>query len=191
MDFGNFYNYLVESGAGGPTTGKGFKELAAGADWFYIPSPTNGKDFGPKGKGTGKTKILVREKADKWDVFLLEQTTTAAMQKTSDADIATAKSSIEKRMKQSKSAKEESMDMGKLMSLAEDYLNGTLGSTLNEGEEGADDNGDTSMLNNASYSVIAEKTGMSFEDVLKVCVTAVTGEPQGGAGSELIKSLKA
>ena len=57
-------------------TGKRFKDIAIGS--YYIPHPTNGKDFGLNGKGTGPYKLLVRNEINGWDIFVLGITSTNA-----------------------------------------------------------------------------------------------------------------
>lgn len=195
MDFSKFYNYLTEAEAKTPSgqAGKTFKDIAVG--WFYIPHPTNGKDFGPKGKGTGISKILVRESGNTWDAFLLEKTTTATMQATNPKDVTATRDAIAKRASQTKTAKEtlgQDMNMDKLLALSESYFAGKLneGKVLNEAG-GAEDGGDVSMLDDSTYTVVAAETGMPFDKVLKLCVGVVTGEPVEGGNSALIKNLKA
>lgn len=201
MDFNKFYDYLTEANDG-MAQGQTFATLTSGytsgGSWFYIPKQTDGKDFGDGGKGKGDVKVLVRTKSDSWDAYLLRRTSTAATNAIPQADMDAAKARLSKtrdwidKTGGKKVQATESMGMDKLLALSESYFNGNMNTeqVLNEGEGEAIDNGDTSVIDDPSWTAYASKTGMSFEDVLKVCVGLVTGTPVKGGDPALITALK-
>ena len=189
LDFSKFYSLLSESGdSAGQFVGKTFADIAT-TPWFYIPKD----NFGPSGKGSGDFKVLVRESGEKWDFFLLSQTSTDASKKLNGgAGVSKgAVDTLKKSFARSDATKtEEGMSMSKLMALSEAYISGNM--TLNENDDsGADDKGDTSMVSDKNYSVVRQIVGMDFENVLKLCVGVVTGKPQGGGDAEIMSALKA
>lgn len=52
--------------------GKHIRDLLADASIAYIPQSKNGKDFGSKGWGSGKTKLLISKKGKLWCLYILE-----------------------------------------------------------------------------------------------------------------------
>lgn len=55
-----------------PWQGKHIRDLLAGASISYIPQSKNGKNFGSKGWGSGKTKLLIAKKNKLWCLYILE-----------------------------------------------------------------------------------------------------------------------
>ena len=189
LDFSKFYSLLTESGEStGQFIGKTFADIAT-PPWFYIP-----KDgFGPTGKGSGDFKVLVREAREKWDFFLLSKTSTDATKKMNGgAGVSKgAVDTLKKAYTRSDNTAVEGMNMSKLMALSEAYVSGNM-EALNEAEaEGADDKGDTAMISDTNYTVVRQIVGMDFENVLPLCVSVVTGKPQGGGDAAIMSALKA
>lgn len=199
MNFGKFYDYLMEGGEAkaktSGTKGKTFAELIGpGEPWYYIPHPTNGKDFGNGGKGTGEFKILVVERNNLWDIFLLHQTSTAT---TKAIDTASVNKAAEKiaanRQRANNTVVNSDMNMERLLAISESYFAGKLteGKALNEGTGagGSEDHGDETMKDNTEYTCTHAEVGMPFENILKLCVTAVTGQAVEGSGSGLLSAM--
>jgi len=197
MDFSKFYDYLMESGEAkaqsGGYKGKTFAELIGGGNpWHYIPQATNGKDFGPNGKGTGDFKILVVERNNLWDIFLLHQTSTATTKSIDKSAINKAAEKIAAGRERANNTvvQNSDMNMDRLLALSESYL---AKGTLNEGEKasggGDNDYGDEGMRKSTDWTCTHADTGLPFDKILKLCVTAVTGEAVEGVGSNLISAM--
>jgi len=60
---------------------KHIRDLLEGVSIAYIPRSRNGQDFGSKGWGTGKTKLLVAKKNGSWCLYIFE---TCAFEKESE-----------------------------------------------------------------------------------------------------------
>lgn len=52
--------------------GKHVRQLIEGSSIAYIPHQQAGKDFGPEGWGTGKTKLLITKKKGSWNLYIFE-----------------------------------------------------------------------------------------------------------------------
>jgi hypothetical protein len=52
--------------------GKHVRQLIEGSSIAYIPHQQAGKDFGPNGWGTGKTKLLITKKKRSWNLYIFE-----------------------------------------------------------------------------------------------------------------------